>query len=117
MAENPLTLAHTVVNALEERKGDDILLLDLVGVCSFTDYFVLCSGVSERTLRALVEEVRIQVKAAHDLLAQSVEGDAADGWILMDYGGVVIHLLSPSMRAYYRLEELWSEGKILLRMH
>lgn len=116
MTEKALTLSHTIVNTLEEKKGEDILLLDLRGVCSFTDYFVICTGGSERTLRALAEEVRLQLKSQHSTTSRSVEGDASSGWVLIDYGDVILHLFSPALRDYYRLEDLWRDGQILLHM-
>lgn len=114
--DEALNLAHTLVDTLEEKKGEDILLLDLIGVCGFTDYFVICTGSSARTLKALAEEIRLQVKNRHAKQGYKVEGDAASGWVLVDYGDVILHLFSPSLRDYYRLEELWRDGGVLLRI-
>ena len=111
-----LGIAHTMVEALEEKKGEDILLLDLVDVCPFTDYFVICTGISDRTIRSLAEVVRERVKAVHAVGARTMEGDAESGWVLLDYGDVVLHLFSPKLRRYYQLEELWQAGQVLLRV-
>ena len=116
MAADALTLSHSIVSILEEKKGEDILLLDLVDVCSFTDYFVICTGGSKRTLKALAEEVQFQTKNSQSSISRNVEGDASSGWVLIDYGDVILHLFSPVLRDYYRLEDLWREGKILLRI-
>jgi ribosome-associated protein len=116
MMGDPLALSHSIVSILEEKKGEDILLLDLVGVCSFTDYFVICTGGSTRTLKALAEEVQLITKSSHSDISRNVEGDASSGWVLVDYGDVILHLFSPTLRDYYRLEDLWREGKILLRI-
>jgi ribosome-associated protein len=116
MTIDPLDLARSMVDVLEDRKGEDILLLNLVGVCSFADYFVLCSAGSERTLRALSDEVQRQTKSRFKLKPLSVEGDAASRWILLDYGDVILHIFSPELRDYYRLEELWKEGQVLVHM-
>ncbi len=116
MSSDALALAHAIVQTLEEKKGEDILLLDLLGVCSFTDYFVLCTGGSERTLRALAEEVLRKVKALAVPDLPRTEGDASSGWVLLDYGDVILHLFAPDARAYYRLEDLWRAGKVLLRL-
>lgn len=113
---DPLALSHSIVSVLEEKKGEDILLLDLIGVCSFTDYFVICTGGSTRTLKALAEEVQIKAKSSHSGISHNVEGEASSGWVLIDYGDVILHLFSPTLRDYYRLEDLWREGKILLRI-
>jgi ribosome-associated protein len=112
-----LEIAQKLVETLDEKKGEDILLLDLIGVCSFADYFVFCSGTSERMLRALAEEVQLTVKKKYEVHARNVEGGPEAGWILMDYGDVILHLFSPETRNYYQLEELWRDGNVLLRMH
>ena len=104
-----------IVDTLEEKKGEDILLLDIRGISDFADYFVICSGTSDRMLKALADGVLEQVKAQYHLRG-NLEGEAHDGWLLIDYGGVVLHLFSPDRRDYYRLEELWSEGKVLVRL-
>lgn len=110
-----LQKAREIVDILEAKKGEDILLLDLIGECSFTDYFVLCSGPSERTLKALADEVRKKMKDDFDRIA-NVEGEAESGWLLLDYGDVVLHLFSESVRQYYGLEELWDGGKVLVSL-
>ena len=116
MPEDSLELAHTMVDVLEEKKGDDILLLDLTEVATFTNLFVICSGGSERTLKALSNEVRRVVREKHDRRSLQVEGDSQSGWILQDYGDVILHLFSPALRDYYALEQLWAEGRVVLRM-
>ena len=116
MIEDALKLAQTVIDILEDKKGEDILLLDIQEISSFTDYFVICSGPSERTLRALSDEVQKKLKPDQHKQAMSVEGDPEGGWILVDYGDVILHIFSPAVRAYYQLEELWGEGRILVRI-
>jgi len=116
MPDDLLELAHAIVDALEEKKGEDILLLDLAGIASFTSMFVICSGGSERTLRALSNEVRRVIKEKYSLRPLQVEGEPASGWILLDYGGVILHLFSPDRRDYYALEQLWADGRVMLRM-
>ncbi len=116
MPDTAIDIARTIVETLEEKKGEDIVLLDLVDVCSFTDYFVICSGRSDRTLKALGDEVRKHVKQQHVIREVSVEGTSADGWVLIDYGDVILHLFSFELRQYYQLEDLWREGKVLLRV-
>ncbi len=116
MPDTAIEIARTIVEILEEKKGEDIVLLDLVDVCSFTDYFVICSGGSDRTLKALGEEVRKRMKQHHLIREVSVEGGSADGWVLIDYGDVILHLFSIQLRQYYQLEDLWHEGKVLIRV-
>ena len=114
--DRAFSLARTIVDILDQHKGEDILLLDLRGICSFADYFVLCTGSSERSLRALSEEVVHHLKADRRGIPRGVEGEASSGWVLLDYGDVIAHLLSEELRRYYRLEDLWRSGKIVLRV-
>lgn len=90
-------------------------MLDVQKIASFTDYFVFCSGSSDRMLDALSKFVREEVKREFKLLSQP-EGDSTYGWVLLDLGDVIVNLLSPEKRDYYRLEELWSEGKVLVKL-
>lgn len=101
------------MNALEEKKGEDILILDIREVAPLADYFVICSGTSDRMLDALVDAVQQEVKSRHKMRPR-IEGSPGDGWVLADYGDVIVHLFSPHKRDFYRLEELWSQGKVVL---
>jgi ribosome-associated protein len=100
---------------LEEKKGENIILIDLNEVAIFADYFVICSGTSDRMIQALVDEATDQVKEQFHLNAR-IEGEAVDGWMLVDFGDIILHIFSPGRRDYYRLEDLWSEGKTLLHV-
>lgn len=101
------------MNALEEKKGEDILLLDIREVAPLADYFVICSGSSDRMLDALIDAVQQEVKSHHKL-SPRIEGSPGDGWVLADYGDLIVHLFSPSKRNFYRLEELWSQAQVVL---
>jgi ribosome-associated protein len=104
-----------LVRALEDKKAEDIVLLDLRGIAIFTDFFVICSGTSDRMLRSLLNTAK---ESMHDLfdLKGKIQGIPSNGWIVVDYGNFVLHLFSPEQRNFYLLEELWAEGKILLRI-
>jgi ribosome-associated protein len=108
-------VAHKLVNALEEKKGEDIVLLDIHEIASFADYFIVCSGTSNRMLNALADSVEEEARHATKLPIR-VEGSADYGWVVVDCGDIIIHLFSPSQRDYYRLEELWSRGKVVVRL-
>ena len=110
-----MDLARAIVNALEEKKGEDILLLDIEKVASFASYFVICTGTSARMLDALADAV-LETSRSKFKKKGRPEGTPDDGWVVVDYGSVVVHLFAPETRAYYRLEELWNEGKVLLRV-
>ena len=108
-------MARDIVHALEDKKGEDIVLIDIKDIASFTDYFVLCTGTSDRMLDALasgaIDEVRKKYKKK-----SKKQGNSRDGWVVVDFGDVVLHLLSPDQRDYYQIEELWEDGKVLLRL-
>jgi ribosome-associated protein len=110
-----LELAREIVNALEDKKGEDIILMDLKDLAAFTDYFVICTGTSDRMLDALADSVLDRSGKVRNKRGRK-EGLARDGWVVVDNGDVVVHLFSPDQREYYDLEELWSEGKVLLRV-
>jgi ribosome-associated protein len=91
-------------------------MLDISEVSAVADYFVICSGTSERQLGALQNQVRTEVKEAGAGVPLQVEGTSASGWILMDYGAVVVHLFTPELRIFYDLEDLWRSGRTVVRM-
>lgn len=111
----PFDLARSVVNTLEDKKGEDILLLDIQTIASFADYFVLCSATSDRMIDALATAITEVVKKEYGINAHP-EGKAVDGWLVVDLGDVVVHLFSQEQRDYYDLEQLWDKGKVLLRL-
>lgn len=111
----PDELGQTIVDAVVGKMGEDVLLLDIRGQASFADYFVICSGNSERQLNALAEDVRAKTRAGGATLIRS-EGSPASGWLLLDYGSVVVHIFSPPTRQYYNLEQLWKDAKTVVRL-
>lgn len=82
---------------------------------AFTDYFVICTGTSDRMLDALADSVIEDIRKKHHKKGRK-EGLARDGWQIVDFGDVVVQLFSPDQRDYYSLEELWEAGKVLLRL-
>ena len=101
---------------IADKKGEDILLLDIRDVSILADYFVIGTATSDRQSKAIVDGIKQELKQAYDVRPLNVEGEAGTGWILMDYGGIVVHLFSQDMRAYYDLEELWQAGRTVVRM-
>ena len=112
---NSLDLAHTIVEALEDKKAENIVLMDLEKVAMFTGYFVICTGTSDRMLDALADGVVEKVRETYAIKANP-QGQSASGWVLVDFGSVIVHCFAPETRDYYKLEDLWREGKILLRL-
>jgi len=112
----PLELARTIVDLIAAKMGSDILLLDLAGKTIVADYFVIASGNSDRQIKAIVEDTVVSLKREHGVANLSVEGKAESGWVLIDYGSVVVHIFSPKQRDYYQLERLWSEAHTVVRI-
>lgn len=103
------------MNILEDKKGENIVLVDVHEISSFTDYFVFVTGTSDRMLESLAKAVSEGIDEQFDINSK-VEGSSQTGWVVVDLGDTVVHLFSPQQRDYYRLEDLWSKGKTLLRL-
>jgi ribosome-associated protein len=111
----PLEKAHQIVNFLEEKIAENILLLDIHELTTFTDFFIICSGTSGRMLDAIGSQLRDYLKQEFGLFI-NLEGDSSAGWVLLDAEDVIIHIFSPQQRNYYKLEELWQKGKTLVHL-
>jgi len=99
------------VRAAEAKQATDIKVLDLTGITSFADYFVICTGSNSKQIQAISDEVGIQLKQQARELPNSLEGYNQSEWVLADYGDLLVHVFSPKARAYYDLERLWRSGK------
>ena len=110
---SPEQLARALVEAVADRKAEDIVLLDLRSISVISDFFVICSGTSERQINTLV---RTLVDKADEMgyPSKRIEGTSDGGWVLIDFEDVIAHVFSPQQRAFYRLEELWRDALPLL---
>jgi ribosome-associated protein len=106
-------LQGLVVDALEDVKAQDIRVFDTTHLTSMFDRIAIASGTSNRQTKALASSVRDSVKAAGGHII-SMEGEGTGEWVLVDLGDMVVHIMQPAIRAYYRLEELWGEKEIKL---
>jgi ribosome-associated protein len=106
----PTRLAELISGYASDVKALDIVELDLRGVLGYTDYFVICSGGTDRQTKAIHDRIHENMKKQHGLLPRRVEGLAEARWILMDYLDVIVHVFTPDAREYYRLEQLWGEA-------
>lgn len=97
---------------LDNKKAQDILCIDISVKSSFADYFVLASGNSERQIKSLAEEVEDEF-AKEGILPKSIEGQASSGWILMDFGDVIVNVLTTEMRQRYNIEKVWGDCELL----
>jgi ribosome-associated protein len=109
-------MARRMIDLISDVKGENIVLLDLREVTPIADYFIICSGSSERQLRAIVDRVAEEIKHEFHTSPLRIEGQSQGGWVLLDYGSIVIHAFLPEQREYYQLEAFWHKGKTLLRL-
>lgn len=109
MTNESTTLARRAVELAEDKQASDIVMLDLQKLNAVADYFVVCTGESERQLKAIADSID---ETIGDELGRSakIEGTPDTGWVLLDYGDVVVHVFSVALRDYYRIERLWSKA-------
>jgi ribosome-associated protein len=92
-----------------DKKAIDLVVLDLRAVAGYTDFFVICSGGTDRQVKAIHDAVHLGLKRDHGQLPRRVEGLTEARWVLMDYFDVVVHVFTPDLRDFYRLEQLWGD--------
>jgi ribosome-associated protein len=109
MSMSPERLATTIAAHAADRKAIDIVALDLRTVAGYTDFFVICSGNTDRQAKAIHDAIHKGLKDEHSLMPRRVEGVSEARWILMDYLDVVVHVFTPDTRDFYRLEALWGD--------
>jgi ribosome-associated protein len=107
---SPDRLAELVAAFAADVKAIDLVELDLRDVLGYTDYFVICSGNTDRQTKAIHDRIHQGMKNEHGVLPRRVEGLSESRWILMDYLDVVVHVFTPDAREFYRLEQLWGEA-------
>jgi ribosome-associated protein len=105
-------LAEAVAELAADKKALDIVEIDLRSVIDYTDYFVICSGTSDRQVKAICDGIHAGLKHAHGVSPRRVEGLAQARWVLMDYLDVVVHVFVPELREFYALERLWGEAPL-----
>ena len=101
-----------MTNAALERKAQDLIILSVGGLSSVTDYFIVCSGTSDRQVRAIADSIEKRMKE-WGVIARGIEGRQSGGWILMDYGDVVVHVFHQPVREFYDIERLWSDAPVM----
>ena len=103
--------AEAIAKVLSDKKGMDVAVIDISPKASFADFFVLASGGSDRQVAALVESVE-DLMEPQGVFPKSVEGRKTSGWILMDYGDVVVNVMTPEMREKYNIERIWGDCEL-----
>ena len=112
---DPAEVAHRIIDLLADRQAEEIVLLDVRAVVSFADYFVIASAVNPRQARALVDTLNRELRQ-DGIRPRHQEGALDSGWVLLDYGAIIVHLFSPELRERYALEELWRAAKPVVRI-
>ena len=102
-----------IVNLIQEKKGEDIVVLDLRKITSVTDYFIITTGSSNVHVKAIAEEIREKMKKENKTIPWHVEGLEALRWILLDYIDIIVHIFDADSRLYYSIEKLWKDAKSL----
>ena len=100
--------AILAAKTLADKKGQDVVVIDIQGKAAFADYFVICSGTSERQINSLTDDIE-NAFAKEGLLVKSIEGKQNSGWILMDFGDIIINLFTKEMRDKYSIEKVWGD--------
>ncbi|CAN5284672.1 MAG: ribosome silencing factor [Chloroflexota bacterium] len=105
--------AITIADILADTPANHTRVMDIRGISTLADFFVISSGENERQLRAITRQLTEEL-ASRQARPSRIEGDAASGWILIDYGDVVVHVFSDELRGFYNLEELWQDAPVVL---
>jgi ribosome-associated protein len=111
----PGELAHRIVDLASDKKGVDIVMLRTAELTTMADYFVICSGRSDRQVQALSGAI-VDTLRDEGIKPLGVEGQSSGRWVLIDYGGVIVHVFAPDEREYYGLERLWSGAAQVVRI-
>ena len=107
-----LEIVKTAVEALRDKKAEDVTVIDITGVSSIADYFIIANGNNQNQLTAMHDAVDEALYKA-GLHAKQIEGNNKSTWILMDYEDIIVHLFSKEDRLFYDLERIWRDGKII----
>ena len=102
-------LAYEIARVIDDKKGHDIVILDLKDVCDIAEYFVIATGDNNRMVDAIVDEIENRLREK-DIHAFAIEGREDNTWDLMDFGHVIVHVFQPEARAFYRLDRLWGDA-------
>jgi ribosome-associated protein len=111
VADDPEVLAKLCCEIASGKKAEQIVMLDLRGISTFTDFFVICNGASEPQLRAIANDLEDRLQKEHGVKPLAIDGFPLSQWVIADYGSVVVHVFHPEKRAVYNLEGLWKDAQ------
>ena len=111
-----LALAHRILEIFEEKQAENLVLLDMRPVTLIADYFLIGTTASGRQSRAVVDEVTTRIKEEMGTRPLGVHGKPESGWIILDYGSVIVHVFAPEKREYYDLEGLWADAPVVVKV-
>jgi ribosome-associated protein len=109
----PERILAGIAEMASDRKALEVVALDLRGMVGYADYLLICSGRSDRQVKAIHDGIHAGLKQRHRLLPRRVEGFTEGRWVLLDYLDVVVHVFTPETREHYRLEQLWGEAPVV----
>lgn len=104
-----LAYARRIAEVASDKLAEDIVILDMTGVSSFTDYFIICSGRNARQTKGIYEEIYHRLKQESRLTPRAIAGEREAEWIVVDYVDIIVHIFTPELRSFYRLEDLWGD--------
>ena len=104
-----LGYARRIAEVAADKLAEDIVILDMTGVSSFTDFFIICSGRNSRQTKGIYEEIYHRLKQESRLTPRAIAGEREAEWIVVDYVDIIVHIFTPELRAFYRLEDLWDD--------
>ncbi|CAN5488342.1 ribosome silencing factor [soil metagenome] len=112
------TLARQIVDIVEDKQAVDIVMLDVKAMTSIADYFIIATMDNERQAKAIEDEMLQKLRIEQNIRPLSMQGIESNsgGWVLLDYGDVIVHLFTEEMRRYYNLEELWNKANVVLKV-
>src|SRR5438067_4713216 len=111
-----LSLARRIVDLASDKQASDIALLDIRGISLIADYFVICTAGSERQASAILKDMGEKLLEEFERKPLHTEGKPDSGWVLLDYGDVIVHVFSPTQRTFYNLEQLWATATPIVRL-
>ena len=112
------TLARQIIDIVEEKQASDIVLLDIHEQTSIADYFVIATVDTERQAKAIEDDLLQTLRVEQNIRPLSIEGaeNRGGGWVLVDYGDVIVHLFTEEAREHYQLEELWNKAQVVVKV-